>query len=198
MPDVFSRAFPLVVGVEGGYVHDPRDPGGETKYGISKRAYPGLDIASLTVADAKTIYQHDYWTKIAGDSLPPPVALVVFDAAVNSGVDRAAKWLQTACGVTPDGRIGDITIKTVASCSVLGLVTECNAQRLMYLTTLPTWHAFGLGWTRRVVKMGVAAVGFDTASATVTLQTINPAPVVASLDDVRTVFREIQNEKAAA
>lgn len=210
MTDTFDRAFALVIGVEGGFTANPLDPGNwtggrtnvgtcaGTKFGISAASYPTLDIASLTLADAETIYRHDYWAKIAGDSLPPPVALIVFDAAVNSGVDRAAKWLQTACGVTADGVIGDITLKAAAARSALGLVTECNVQRLLFLTGLPTWRTFGLGWARRVAHLSVAAVGFDTAGATMTLQTINPAPVVASLDDVRAAFREIQNEKAAA
>lgn len=78
---------------EGGYVNDPADPGGETKYGISKRAYPNVDIRNLTPELAGTIYENDYWGPAGCAQLPPGMALVVFDSAVNCGVQRAVNWL---------------------------------------------------------------------------------------------------------
>jgi len=78
---------------EGGYVNDKTDRGGETNYGISKRAYPNLDIRSLTPELAGTIYKNDYWTPAGCDLLPPDMALIVFDTAVNCGVSRAVGWL---------------------------------------------------------------------------------------------------------
>lgn len=74
-----------------GYVNDPDDPGGETKYGISKRAYPGVNIRELTLLDALAIYYKDYW--YVGKNEKFPVNLIVFDTAVNMGTKKAAQWL---------------------------------------------------------------------------------------------------------
>lgn len=89
MSEHFERAVVFVLRHEGGYVNDPRDPGGETKYGISKRAYPHLDIKGLTEAEAKEIYRKDYWDKTGCGSLEWPLCFVHFDACVNLGVARA-------------------------------------------------------------------------------------------------------------
>lgn len=89
MRESFDSAFSFVIGSEGEYSNDPDDPGGETKYGISKRAYPHLDIKNLTLDDAKSIYWQDYWDKADCDNLPNPLDICVFDTAVNQGVGRA-------------------------------------------------------------------------------------------------------------
>ena len=85
-------------GYEGGYVNDPKDPGGETNFGISKRSYPRLDIGRLTWADAKVIYKKDFWDAVRGDELPLGVDLVVCDPAIHSGPGFAIKLLQKALG----------------------------------------------------------------------------------------------------
>ena len=77
---------------EGGYVNDRTDPGGETKYGISKRAHPDVDIAALTKVTAWAIYERDYWLAAGCDRMTPGMALLVFDSAVNCGVSRAREW----------------------------------------------------------------------------------------------------------
>lgn len=79
---------------DGGYTNDPRDPGGETKYGISKRAHPNEDIKNLTPERALVIYQNEYWLPIGGDNLPIPACVVAFDSAVNCGVSRTLGWLR--------------------------------------------------------------------------------------------------------
>ena len=89
MSDNFERCFVFVLRHEGGYVNDPRDPGGETKYGISKRAYPLLNIKNLSIEDAKMIYRKDYWDRAGCGTLEWPMCLVHFDACVNLGVSRA-------------------------------------------------------------------------------------------------------------
>lgn len=149
----FDRVFELLIGHEGGYVNDPRDPGGETKFGISKRAYPLCDIAGLTIVDAKAIYRKDYWDPIKGDSLPPSVAFVVFDAAVNNGVRRASEWLQTAVGAATDGVIGQNTIARVKKRFPEDVVTDFCATRLRFMVHLATWNDFAGGWSRRLVKI---------------------------------------------
>lgn len=89
MNENFDKAFDFVLLWEGNYSNDANDPGGETKYGISKRAYPNLEIKELTVADAKEIYKTDYWQKCGCDNLEYPIDIIVFDTAVNMGVGRA-------------------------------------------------------------------------------------------------------------
>ena len=106
----FTRCIDVILAEEGGLSHHRRDPGGLTKFGISSRAYPQLDIARLTRDQAVSIYRADYWTPIRGDDLPPGLDLLVFDTAVNMGVITAAMLLQDALGVTMDGVIGPITL----------------------------------------------------------------------------------------
>jgi lysozyme family protein len=93
----FERAFKFAISAEGGYVNDPDDPGGETKFGISKRAYPSVDIAALTAEQAKEIYRRDYWERAGCDALKWPLNILVFDAAVNQGVSFAREMAHE-CG----------------------------------------------------------------------------------------------------
>ena len=146
----FDDAFARTIGHEGGYVNNPQDPGGETKFGISKRAYPGEDIRSLTIMRTRELYRRDYWDRVQGDQLPPWIAGQVFDAAVNSGVKQAALWLQRAVGAQPDGIIGAKTIAAARRADPATAVARFNAHRLHFLTALPTWPAFGKGWARRI------------------------------------------------
>lgn len=90
----FRRALIFVLKWEGGYVCNPNDPGGETKWGISKRAYPNLDIRNLSEEDAAKIYARDYWDACGCDSIVFPDCVAVFDTAVNCGVGRARGWLK--------------------------------------------------------------------------------------------------------
>jgi len=117
----FDDCFDKLLGHEGGYVFNPADPGGETKWGISKRSYPNLDIKNLTVEDAKRIYWRDYWLRCGCEDLPRGLAFDVFDAAVNSGANQAARWLQTALGVRADGVIGPDTKAAAANGVPTGL-----------------------------------------------------------------------------
>jgi lysozyme family protein len=147
--DNFTRAFGIVVGVEGGYSNDPADPGGETKYGISKRQYPDLDIANLTLDEAQAIYHRDYWTAIAGDALPWPLALCVFDCAVNQGQPTARTLLQQALGVPADGVLGPATLAAAAAS------TQWHAARFMMLRTQRYSSSMfyardGAGWLTRL------------------------------------------------
>ncbi len=90
----FRRALAFVLEFEGGYSNDPDDPGGETKWGISKRAYPNVDILNLTPEQALEIYSRDYWDALDCDSYSYPNAISIFDTAVNCGVNRTRKWIE--------------------------------------------------------------------------------------------------------
>lgn len=148
----FDEAFERTIGHEGGYVDDPSDPGGETKFGISKRAYPHEDIKGLTIMRAREIYRRDYWDRCQCDQLPAWIAGQVFDAAVNSGVRQAALWLQRAVGAQPDGAIGAKTIAFARRADPGTAVARFNAHRLQFMTDLPAWPAFSRGWARRIAS----------------------------------------------
>lgn len=148
----FDSAFLLVIGHEGGYVNDPRDPGGETKFGISKRAYPKVDIKNLTIADAKHIYFNDYWSRLQLDKLPDAIRFDMFDAAVNSGLSMAAKFLQRALRIKDDGVIGPATIAAANALPADRLDKRLSGHRLLFICNTNHWQTFGKGWVRRVAN----------------------------------------------
>lgn len=152
----FDTAFERVLGHEGGYTMDLNDPGGETKWGISKRSYPDLDIRSLTIIDAKAIYKRDFWDKLP-DTGCSALQFQMFDFAVNSGLSRAVKMLQATIGVTADGQFGPaskaaLSKRLTGQASVASLVAEFLARRLEFYVDLPTWQYFSGGWARRIAK----------------------------------------------
>ena len=148
----FDDAFVRLIGHEGGYTNNPKDPGGETKFGISKRSYPQLSIADLCEYDAKVIYRRDYWDKCRADSLPPEVRFDVFDTAVNSGIGQAVKFLQAAVGVSVDGVLGPITLSAVNMQPGYITSAKFNGFRLDFMTRLATWPTFSAGWARRIAS----------------------------------------------
>jgi lysozyme family protein len=146
----FDIAFERLIGHEGGYVDHPNDPGGETKYGISKRSYPGEDIKGMTLARAKEIYKRDFWGPAGCDVVPSSLKFDLFDTAVNSGVRTAVKLLQRATGETDDGILGPRTLAAVQSMDPERLVARFNGHRLDFMNDLPTWPSFGRGWAQRI------------------------------------------------
>lgn len=146
----FDSSFAALINSEGGYTNDPDDPGGETKFGISKRSYPDIDIANLALDDAKAIYLRDFWNACGCDALPSPVNFNVFDFAVNSGVGGAAKVLQETLGVTADGHIGPGTRAAIAGQDPTKLSVCFLANRLTFMTNCSAWENDGKGWARRI------------------------------------------------
>lgn len=157
----FAKALEVVLHHEGGYVNHPSDPGGETIYGISRRSHPDVWAKGRpTLDDAKRIYYRDYWLPIKADAMPFPVALMVFDAAVNAGNRRAAILLQRALRVTADGSIGPVTLAAANRADTRTLVNHIAAERIIFNSGLSNWGSFGLGWSRRVVDVAITAVQF--------------------------------------
>ena len=158
MRNNFAEAFKAVLKHEGGYVHHKDDPGGMTNLGCTKAVWEEhcghpVDekaMRALTPADVAPLYKRKYWDKIKGDDLPNGVDYVVFDAAINSGPGRAAKWLQACVGVEPDGGIGPKTLAAVTGFKASNLIEDYSKRRLSFLMDLPTWGTFGKGWGRRV------------------------------------------------
>jgi lysozyme family protein len=152
----FRYAVEEVLRSEGGYSNDPRDPGGETNFGISKRAYPSLDIAKLTKDDAVAIYHRDYWLAVKCDQLPPALGVVVFDAAVNQGVKRAIQMLQSAIGVAVDGVIGPQTISRAKLAPKTALIAF-TTERILHYAGLPAFKTYGKGWVSRAIRSALGA-----------------------------------------
>lgn len=149
----FDQVFDKLINHEGGYVFNPHDPGGETKFGISKRSYPHLDIHSLTLADAKTIYRRDFWDRAQCDKLHPDIAFDLFDGAVNSGIGQAIRWLQRAVGVADDGVVGPLTLASInRENDTSAIRARYSGHRLDFMTRLSTWDVFGKGWARRIAS----------------------------------------------
>jgi lysozyme family protein len=148
----FDDAFERVIGHEGGYVNDPLDPGGETRYGISRRAYPGEDIARMTLDRAKAIYRRDYWGAAGCDAVPDMLKYPLFDAAVNQGVGRAVRMLQHAVHESEDGVLGPRTLQAIGSVDSARIAFRFMAARLVAYaeTPEPQWQRFGRGWIRRM------------------------------------------------
>jgi lysozyme family protein len=165
MKDNFDAALKAILHHEGGYVNHPADPGGMTNLGVTKRVWEewvGHEVdektmRGLTPELVGPMYKVKYWDKIKGDDLPAGVDYCVFDAAVNSGSGRAAKWLQACVGVEPDGGIGPKTLAAVAAFDPKELVEDYAKRRLSFLMDLKTWDTFGKGWGRRVAEVQTSA-----------------------------------------
>jgi len=157
---MFEEAVKQVLKHEGGYVNDPVDPGGETNMGISKKAYPYLNIKELTVQDVKDIYYKDYWLKGQCPKLPQELQHIYFDMVVNMGKSRAVRVLQAAiCGkgmkIAIDGGIGPQTIQASLKSGLE--VNRLRSYRVKYYADLisrkPKLEKYWYGWYRRALEV---------------------------------------------
>jgi lysozyme family protein len=128
--EIFNEAVEFVLRWEGGYVNDPNDPGGETKYGISKRAHPDLDIKNLTLDEAKNIYYNDYWLKADCDHYFFPANYLMFDTAVNMGISRANDFF-----------------------AISENWQDYLLNRINFYNELPTARYYLRGWVNRVTSL---------------------------------------------
>lgn len=149
----YGDIIDFIIELEGGYVNHPNDPGGETKFGISKRSYPNLDIKNLTRQHAETIYRQDFWEKFNLDKLPPKLGAAVMCAAINHGAGRPIRWLQMLLGVNPDGKIGQQTLRAATACDINEVLIDFHIMREDFFMRNPNFDVFGKGWRRRVFKI---------------------------------------------
>lgn len=143
----FEEAFTRLIGHEGGYNNDPKDPGGETNWGISKRSYPQLDIKNLTKEQASSIYYQDFWQPLR--NADPAIKFQVFDFAVNSGVQTAIRKLQQVVGVADDGHWGPISDAALSAMDKNDVLMLFVAARLRFWASLSTWATYSKGWALR-------------------------------------------------
>ena len=158
----FDEAFKRLIGHEGGYSTDRRDPGNwtggrvgvgtlkGTKFGLAANTYPNLDIKNLTLSQAKEIYKKDWWDKLGADGMHSAIVFQLWDFAINAGKSRAIKELQQAVGVPADGIIGPQTLAAVNSHDLNDVILSLTAERLKFYTSLSTFKTYGKGWTNRV------------------------------------------------
>jgi len=152
MTVTFDQAFDRLMSHEGGYVNDPADPGGETKFGISKRSYPSEDIPNLTRERAKEIWARDFWSRVHADTLYDGVAYQLSDFAYHSGAETAIRKYQQALGVSDDGHFGPLSRAAAAATSESDQIMRLNAVRLDFLTRRSNWPVHGKGWARRIAQ----------------------------------------------
>lgn len=140
-----------------GYVNDPLDSGGETKYGIAKNSNLAIDIKHLNWESAKAIYYNNYWTSGKCDQMIGRVAVLHFDGCVNNGIGNASKFLQKAINVVVDGSIGINTLKVL---NLENPITVCNLicdQRIAFYKNIilsnPSQAKYQAGWLRRIAEM---------------------------------------------
>jgi lysozyme family protein len=155
----FDECFDELISHEGGFVDNSAlgDRGGPTKYGVTQAearegGYSG-PIEFLPISTARRIYQTRYWNRVRAEELPAELRYVVFDSAVNSGPNQAIRWLQHSLDVPVDGVLGPVTLKAAQECNTLRVTGLILAQRLVFMTNLPSWGSFSRGWARRIAKM---------------------------------------------
>jgi lysozyme family protein len=166
----FEECLALVLKHEGGFVNNPRDPGGMTNLGVTKVTYEGFvnrhvdeaEMRSLTPDLVAPLYKKMYWDRIKGDDLPVGVDYCLFDLAVNSGVGKAGKLLQMALDVPADGLIGPMTLRALESRDPEEIIQQVCQERLDFLQSLNTWNTFGKGWGRRVAEVEQHATAMIT------------------------------------
>lgn len=162
----FHQAVELVLQHEGGFVNHPRDPGGATKFGITRetlsraRGRPASlkDVRELTRTEAITVYRRLYWDVLRADELPPGPDLAVFDLAVNSGPVQAVRMLQDVLGVAADGIVGPITLRAAWQADPAETIRRLTRARLGFLGRLAAWPVFGRGRRRRVLAVEQGAL----------------------------------------
>ena len=161
MIDNFAKSLEFVLRSEGGYVNNPKDPGGETMMGVTKNAWstwlkrtimPG-EMAKLTVADITPFYKALYWDKSYCNQLPTGLDYMVFDASVNMGVGQSIRLLQKSLGCVADGVIGPNTMKAINDADTKTLIDKFSAQKEMFYRSLALFNTFGKGWLRRTAEV---------------------------------------------
>ncbi len=177
----FERSLSGVLAHEGGFVNDPHDPGGATNKGVTIATFRRYvdksgtidDLKNLTTAQAATVYRKQYWDAVCGSDLPDGVDYSVFDFAVNSGSERAAKYLQTIVGAKTDGEIGPRTLAAVKATDPTVIINMLCDRRLSFLQSLPTWPRYKNGWTDRVHD--VREISLEMAGKAASAPPDNPA-----------------------
>ena len=177
----FAAAAAIILGAEGPAGNDPRDSGGMTNYGHDQASWPDLlarvqsavrvqlpqFVSDLSRDQAMLAYEYGYWHPCRCDDLPAPLALVVFDAAVNQGLGWAPAAFQSVLGVRPDGDIGPLTVAAAERCDVLTVLGEFTYRRLLRYRQAGNYAVYGHGWETRAIRTVALADIYDADPALV-------------------------------
>lgn len=185
---------------EGGWADHPEDPGGATMKGVTigtfaqfkGRKVTKAELRAISDADLRAIYRRKYWDKVRGDELPAGLDLVAFDAAVNSGPARGARWLQQALGVAADGKIGPVTLDAAQKADAGFIIERALNNRMAFLRGLKTWSTFGRGWTARVDAIRAAALRMASQADAATFREIaadRPGWLASIITTIINLFR---------
>ncbi len=155
-PMNYEQAFAKLIEHEGGFSNHPHDTGGATMWGITEQVARQngykAPMEVMTLDYARLLYKQLYWDACRCEELPAEVRFPVFDAAVNSGVNRSIRWLQQAVNETQDGVIGPMTLRAVRQSIPSNTATRISGFRLLFMTNQPNWPTFGKGWARRIAS----------------------------------------------
>ncbi len=184
---------------EGGYVNDPRDPGGATNFGVTQRTYDGYrkrkaltpqSVRLITRVEVGEIYRKTYWNGVRGDELPDRLDYCLFDGSVNSGPVQSIKWLQRALGTKVDGVMSDATLAAAeAYPDHDALIAAILDRRLAFMKALKGWRAFGKGWSRRVTEVRQIGQAWATGS-------VGPQPTYLAGMQARALVTDAKSVRA--
>ena len=157
----WDKSFTLLLKSEGGYVDNPADPGGRTNLGVTQNTWESWvgrpsnekEMRGLTPSDVAPLYKKKFWDACSCDDLSAGVDYLVFDFAVNAGIGRSAKTLQSAVNAIPDGSIGKVTIAAVNNIPVKNVINRFSVLKEEFYKSLPTFEIFGEGWLSRVDRV---------------------------------------------
>jgi len=166
MQSDWQKSFELMLKSEGGFVNNPSDPGGMTNLGVTKATWENWvgrqsnesEMRSLTADKVEPLYRKKYWDAVRGDELKSGISYLCFDLAVNAGVGRSIKTLQSAVGVPADGGFGPITMNAVQSIDPVQLIERFSQIKEDFYKSLSTFNVFGKGWLNRVAKVKAEAL----------------------------------------
>jgi lysozyme family protein len=165
----FNAALSIILHHEGGFVNNPKDPGGMTNLGVTKKTLEGFlhrsvtekEMRALTPTSVAPLYKTQYWDAVECDQIPVGLDLCIFDFAVNAGTGRAAKFIQRVVGAAEDGNIGPRTLsllqQEVRTQGINKIIGKFQDARADYYKSLKTFPTFGKDWLRRVSEVTTAA-----------------------------------------
>lgn len=153
----FRNCLNLLIKSEGGFTDSNGDPGGATKYGVTRETWESWvghpvsikDMENLTIEQVAPLYEQRYW-KPYGDLLPRGIDFLVFSMGVNAGGGRSIKLLQSSLGLIPDGIIGQRVLDKLRTVNIADVIVKFSDERRNYYRSLKLFNLFGHGWMERV------------------------------------------------
>ena len=157
--------FTFVIEHEGAYFNDPI--AGPTKYGITKKSFPDIDVENLTKEEALDIYRYLYYEWEVDELIFPYIQANYFDFAFHSGKYRATKYLQKTWNhyfpqweLKEDGILGPITKSYISNVDLVGNVIYFGDSYLFYrqsymisLAKDKKYRIFLKGWLKRTIDL---------------------------------------------